>query len=156
MILLPISRQPCRSHQISAWAAVLARTNKLAMAINRISITPNAAGMQRVLVALSPTRDLLFCAKDLFVAAMGRQSSRRAAAGRPRRAGAAPPPGACTARTVNRSRPSCWLGATPRSSAPAHCCRRCGTPCCPPRGRWCAVRTIAKGRGADPRRLHLA
>jgi hypothetical protein len=44
--------------------------------------------------------------------------------------------------------------ATPKSSAPAHCSRRCGTRCCPPRGRWCAVRTIAKGR--NPPRLHLA
>jgi hypothetical protein len=25
--------------------------------------------------------------------------------------------------------------APPRSSAPAPCCRRCGTRCCPPRGR---------------------
>ena len=39
----------------------------------------------------------------------------------------------------------CGLGATPKSSAPAYCCRRCDTRCCPPRGRWCAVRTIAKG-----------
>jgi hypothetical protein len=43
------------------------------------------------LVALLTWRDLLFCAKDLFFAAIGRRSPRRAAP-RPRRAARARPP----------------------------------------------------------------
>jgi hypothetical protein len=44
-----------------------------------------------------------------------------------------------------------WLGVKLRAQRDAeiertaHCCRRCRTRCCPPRGRWCAVRTIPKG-----------
>jgi hypothetical protein len=41
--------------------------------------------------------------------------------------------------------------APPRSSAPAPCCRRCGTRCCPPRGRWCAARILPASAT-----LHLA
>jgi hypothetical protein len=48
----------------------------------------------RLLVALLGGRDLLLCAKHLFVAAIGRRSPRRSAARRPRRARTPSPPGA--------------------------------------------------------------
>ena len=50
MIFFPVSQQPRAVHMISAWAAVLARTNKLAIAIDFISFpsfSPFAAEVQR-------------------------------------------------------------------------------------------------------------
>jgi hypothetical protein len=78
----------------------------------------------------SPATVVLSAISSCMASAAGRQTFSRLPSSS-RRSTITPAPGLTT--------------APPRSSAPAPCCRRCGTRCCPPRGRWCAVRTIPKG-----------